>query len=193
MMQVSLKSSILGLSMVGAAVLVFGEPGVAGENKFFCTREGGVPVTKVRTARGNETFIIWEQDFHKYPATKRCGIISNKLQRFYENGEVHFKTGIVNQYPVVCISNRQNTRCSGDNLLVTLPQGEDSVSVLEGILAWRRGTSSEPIRLSQGCFVSQDAEGNTSWNLKNLVDGLCDNTAASEPSVKPVQTPTPRF
>ncbi|MCH4904931.1 hypothetical protein GSN00_11220, partial [Cylindrospermopsis raciborskii CHAB3438] len=97
MMQVSLKSSILGLSMVGAAVLVSGEPGVAGENKFFCTREGGVPVTKVRTARGNETFIIWERDFHKYPATKRCGIISNKLQRFYENGEVHFKTGVVNQ------------------------------------------------------------------------------------------------
>ncbi|WP_219726316.1 COP23 domain-containing protein, partial [Cylindrospermopsis raciborskii] len=111
MMQVSLKSSILGLSMVGVAILVSGEPGAARENKFFCTREGGVPVTKVRTARGNETFIIWERSFNKYPASKRCGIISNRLQRFYENGEVHFKTGIVNEYPVVCISNRQNTRC----------------------------------------------------------------------------------
>ncbi|NLQ04568.1 COP23 domain-containing protein [Cylindrospermopsis raciborskii] len=189
MMQLSLKSGILALSMVGAGVMVSGEPGVAGENKFFCTRDGGVPVTKVRTPRGNETFIIWERDFNNYPASKRCGIISNKLQRFYENGEVHFKTGIVNEYPVVCISNRQNARCSGDNLLVTLPKGEDSVSVLEGILAWRRGTSSEPIRLSQGCFVSQDTEGNTSWNLKKLVDGLCDSTAGSESP----QTPTPRF
>lgn len=196
MMQPSLKSSIFALSMVGsvgAAVLVSGEPGVAGNNKFFCTREGGVPVTKVRTARGNETFIIWERSFNNYPASKRCEIISNRLQRFYENGQVHLKTGTVNNHPVVCISNRQNTRCSGDNLLVTLPKGEDSVSVLDTILAWRRGTSSEPIRLSQGCFVSQDTEGNTSWNLRNLVDGLCDNNAAPETPVKPVETLTPRF
>jgi hypothetical protein len=196
MMQLSLKSGILALSMVGsvgAAVLVSGDRGLAEGNKFFCTRDGGVPVTKVRTARGNETFIIWERDFNNYPASKRCGIISNKLQRFYENGEVHLKTGVVNKYPVVCISNRQNARCSGDNLLVTLPKGEDSVSVLEGILAWRRGTSSEPIRLSQGCFVSQDAEGNTSWNLKNLVNGVCDKNATSEPLENPVQAPVPRF
>jgi len=192
-MQGSLKSSLVGLSMVGAAVLVSGEPSLSGGNKFFCTRDGGVPVTKVRTARGNETFIIWERNFNNYPASRRCEIISNRLQRFYQNGEVHLKTGIVNQYPVICVSSKKNTRCSGDNLLVTLPKGEDSVSVLQGMLAWRRGTSSEPIRLSQGCFVSQDAEGNTTWNLKNLVDGLCDNTAASEPLVNPMQTPTPRF
>ncbi len=34
-MQLSLKSGILALSMVGAGVMVSGEPGVAGENKFF--------------------------------------------------------------------------------------------------------------------------------------------------------------
>jgi hypothetical protein len=67
-MQLSLKSGILALSMVGsvgAAVLVSGDRGLAEGNKFFCTRDGGVPVTKVRTARGNETFIIW-RDFNIY-------------------------------------------------------------------------------------------------------------------------------
>lgn len=175
-MQFRLKSSILFLSVVwslGSAVLISAKPSLARENKFFCTRQGGVPVTKVRTARGNETFITWKRNFDNYSASKRCGIISNKLQRFYENGFVFIKTGTINKYPVICISNQEKTPCTADNLLVTLAKGEDKGSVLRNILAWRRGTSSKPIDLTGRCFVS-DKKGDTSLNVKKLMDGLCD-------------------
>ncbi|NEU74288.1 hypothetical protein PI95_017410 [Hassallia byssoidea VB512170] len=44
----------LGLAI---ATTTSNQPSYAGNNKFFCTQENGIPVTKVRSSRGNETFI----------------------------------------------------------------------------------------------------------------------------------------
>lgn len=47
-------TSALALAII--ATTTSNQPSYAGGNKFFCTQDNGVPVTKVRTSRGNETF-----------------------------------------------------------------------------------------------------------------------------------------
>jgi Circadian oscillating protein COP23 len=68
--------------IVGAiAIATSNELSYAGDNKFFCTQEGNTPVTKVRTSRGNETFLRWVvKDFKKFPPLQRCKMVSARFQ-----------------------------------------------------------------------------------------------------------------
>jgi Circadian oscillating protein COP23 len=117
------------------------QPSYAGNNKFFCTQESGVPVTKVRTKRGDETFLRWVvQDFKKFPPLTRCRAVTARFQRYYDNGQV-FITNRDNfqGYPVLCIANRKGTPCTKENILVTLQPGTDSGKALKQMLDFRRG------------------------------------------------------
>jgi hypothetical protein len=176
-MQLKLLGRILTLVIVGSlASIVPAEQSYGGTNKFFCTEENNEPVTKLRLPRGNETFIRWTRHFKGYSASRRCQIVTNQLQRFYENGDLFFKTGNVREYPVICISNTKNRPCSSDNVLVTLPMGKSANSTLTKFLDWGRtvkGRVSIPLS-SPSCYNSRDTQGETVWDIKKLVDGVCE-------------------
>jgi len=181
-MQLKLFSKIIPVAIVGAlASIVPAEQSNAGTNRFFCTEENNQPVTKVRRPRGNETFIIWSRHFKDYSASRRCQIVTNQLQRFYDNGDLFFKTGSVRQYPVICISNQKNTACSSENVLVTLPMGTNVGKTLTQFLDLGRTVRGRrPIYLSEGCYSSRDAQGDIVWDIKKLVDGVCEVPSSAE-------------
>lgn len=123
-------ATAFGTLVVGAiATTTSNQPSYAGNNKFFCTQEGGVPVTKVNTSRGPETFIRWVvTDFNNFPALQRCKIVSARFQRYYGNGTLFITSRDNFQgYPVLCIANRKGTPCTSENILVTLKPGSVSL------------------------------------------------------------------
>ncbi|MGH1394320.1 MAG: COP23 domain-containing protein, partial [Trichormus sp.] len=128
-------ASLTSFLALGFAVI---KPIYAGSNKFFCTQEGNIPVTKVRTSRGPETFIRWVvQDFKKFPPSERCRIVSVRFQRYYDNGLLFITTRRnFNNYDVICIAHRQNVPCRAEDVLVTLKPGTDMTRVLKQILAF---------------------------------------------------------
>ncbi|MBE9008544.1 hypothetical protein IQ259_26755 [Fortiea sp. LEGE XX443] len=171
------------------------EPTYAGSNKFFCVQEGNVPVTKVRTARGNETFIRWVvQDFKKFPPAQRCKDVSARFQRYYDNGSLFITSrDNFNNYPVLCIANRKSVPCTSENILVTLKPGTDTGAVLRQILDFRRGVAAKPINLSGCQAITYDEQGDLYLDVKQLVDGKkCSESTTSNnaPKTQPVQ---PRF
>ncbi|MEA5530428.1 COP23 domain-containing protein [Dolichospermum sp. UHCC 0684] len=148
------------------------EPSYARGNKFFCTQEENVPVTKVRGSRGAETFLRWVvKDFKNFPPQKRCQIVTAKLQRYYDQGKLFF-TGRkkFNGYPVVCIANKEGAPCTVDNLLVTLKPGTDFEEVLVRMTDFRRGAGDSPINLSGCNLISYNDEGNIYIDVKKLLD-----------------------
>jgi hypothetical protein len=90
--------------------------------------EGGVPVIKVSTSRGDQTLIRWvTNDFKKVSPLQRCRIVSARFQRHYDNGAIFITSrDNFNGYPVLCISNRRGAPCTADNILVTLKPGTDT-------------------------------------------------------------------
>ncbi|WP_414572501.1 COP23 domain-containing protein [Nostoc sp. CCY 9925] len=155
------------------------QPTYAGNNKFFCTQENGIPVTKVRTSRGNEIFIRWVvKDFKNFPPLKRCQIVSLKLQRYYDNGLLLITTrDNFNNYPVLCITNRKGVPCKSEDLLVTLKPGTDTAIVLEQILDFR--IAGKPVNLG-GCQAITYDQGDLYLDVKQLVDdNKCDRSTSS--------------
>lgn len=111
-------SAVISVLAVGSTITTSNQPSDARQNKFFCTQEKGVPVTKVRTSRGNETFIRWVvTDFKKFPPAQRCQIVSARFQRYYDNGSLFINSrDNFNNYPVLCITNRKGAPCTADNI-----------------------------------------------------------------------------
>jgi Circadian oscillating protein COP23 len=186
-------------SLVGAIAIVTtsNQPSYAGNNKFSCTQEGGVPVTKVKTSRGDETFIRWVvRDFKKFPPSQRCQIVSARFQRYYDNGALFITSrDNFNGYPVLCIANRKGTPCTSENILVTLKPGSDTGATLKQIIDFRRGAAASPVNLS-GCQAITYDNGDLYLDVKQFVDGdQCGNNSQSPstpntPQKEPVE---PRF
>ncbi|MGF1990185.1 MAG: COP23 domain-containing protein [Nostoc sp. ZfuVER08] len=147
-------------------------PSYATGNKFFCTEENGIPVTKIRTSRGNQTFIRWVvKDFKKFPPKQRCKIVTAKFQRYYDNGSLYITSrDNFNSYPVLCIANRKGASCEKENVLVTLKPGTDTGRVLQQMVNFRRSAGESVIDLS-GCQAFSYEEGEVYLDVKQLVDG----------------------
>ncbi|MCF4968575.1 COP23 domain-containing protein [Nostoc sp. CMAA1605] len=165
-------STIISALAVGITLTTNSQPSEARANRFFCTREGGVPVTKVRTSRGNQTLIRWvANDFKKVSPLQRCRIVSARFQRHYDNGALFITSrDNFNGYPVLCISNRRGTPCTADNILVTLKPGTDTGRVLQQMLSLRRDAGESVINLS-GCQAFTYDEGDVYVDVKEFLDG----------------------
>ncbi|MBH8573744.1 COP23 domain-containing protein [Nostocaceae cyanobacterium CENA369] len=188
-------ASVISALALAVATIASNEPSYALRNKFFCDQEDGIPVTKVRTSRGNETFIRWVvQDFKNFPPANRCQIVSAKFQRYYDNGSLLITSrDNFNNYPVLCIVNRKGAPCTSQNVLVTLKPGTDTGRVLQQILDFRRGVGSSVVNLSGCQAFTYDEQGDLYLDVKQLVDGKeCSQSTSSTdtPEIKPVE---PRF
>ncbi|MCC5624811.1 COP23 domain-containing protein [Nostoc sp. CHAB 5715] len=165
-------TSVISALALAVATTTSNQPSYARNNKFFCTQERGVPVTKVRTSRGNETFIRWVvKDFKKFPPSERCKIVSTRLQRYYDNGSLFIRSEFnFNNHPVLCIANRKGIPCTSDNVLVTLKPGTDLGRVYQQIIAFRRGVAGKPLDLTGKCRPYTEYDGDLYLDVKRLVD-----------------------
>ncbi|MBD2535021.1 hypothetical protein H6G97_38610 [Nostoc flagelliforme FACHB-838] len=188
---VATTASVISVLALAVATTINNQPSYAGANKFFCTKEGNTPVTKVRTSRGPETFIRWVvQDFKKFPPAQRCKVVSTRFQRYYDNGSLFITTrDNFNNYPVLCIANRKGTPCTSENVLVTLKPGTDTGRVLQQILDFRRGVGDSVVNLS-GCQAISYEQGDLYLDVKQLLDGKqCSQSTSNTttPQIEPVE------
>ena len=96
-------------------------------------------------------FIAWKSEyFPQWLPQKRCQVVSEKFQKFYEAGRLDYlTTGIIGGYPVVCAA-KSNGDCNANNQLFTLKLGSDPQTILKRLVNIVDGTSGEPIFQSSG-------------------------------------------
>lgn len=186
-------ASVISALALAVAAIASNQPSYAVRNKFFCDLEGGTPVTKVRTSRGNETFIRWVvRDFKNFPPAQRCKVVSARFQRYYDNGSLLITSrDNFNNYPVLCIVNRKGAPCTAQNILVTLKPGTDTGRVLQQILDFRRGVGSSVVNLSGCQAFTYDEQGDLYLDVKQLVDGkeCSESTSTNDPvKTEPVES-----
>ena len=166
------------LAVVSSLSVIPLQPSYAIEGKkFYCSQEGGVPVTIVNSdSQGPKTFIKWIVGFKNFTPARRCEIVSEKLNSYHDNGRIYFKLpkSLVNGQKVICITNTKSEECSGKNVLVTLERNANSQAILEKLVAFRNGASNQPLPLSgvSGCqSLSSDRNG-IYLDIEQLVDGI---------------------
>jgi hypothetical protein len=120
--------------------------------KFRCELVGGVPITVVKTVRGNIPMLHWVNSFTgRYNSVnQRCNEVSARLDRFNRDGKLKFiRTGNVNSYPVLCAdAGVSGNTCPKTSVLVTLAKGTDSSQILQQLVDLRARASGQIIQLS---------------------------------------------
>jgi len=111
---------------------------------FFCGQSSqGSPTTFVNTPTGNVPLIRWvSHTFNHagYNPTVRCQEVSQRFNRFYNQGILNFvTTGIVNNQPVVCVASEMGGPCQG--VLFTLKPGQNAPRTIQQLFDVRVGAS----------------------------------------------------
>ena len=92
--------------------------------------------TIAHTRRGKIALIVWKSEFFAnsgYTTEKRCQMVSNRFQSFSDAKKLRFlSTGIMNNQPVICISNRSGN-CIRNGLLLTLEPNDNPEQVLKDL------------------------------------------------------------
>lgn len=166
--------ALAGTALALGATATITQPSYA-ESKFYCDTSNDVPVTMVSTSRGNEPMIRWvSQDFVSsgYSPEQRCQEVSNRFQRAYENQTLRYiRTGMINNYPVLCIARREGEDCSKSRLIVTFKHNTNPEVILQQLRNFRTRVTGRPLELSKrngtGGFFT--FEGETYVNLREIL------------------------
>ena len=113
------------------------------------SRSGRLPdvpatVAFIPELRQHRRIIAWESD--SFPNTewtprKRCEVISQKFQQFYNQGQLKYMThGRIRGSGVICAPKFGQT-CNSENLLFTVKPGSDPETVLAELIEIARGQS----------------------------------------------------
>ncbi|WP_445636350.1 Secreted protein [Nostoc sp. DSM 114161] len=195
--RVATASVTSALALAIAANTTDIQPSYAKDAKFFCDREGKIPVTKVRSSRGPETFMRWViKDFMRsgFDPKTRCRAVSARLQRYYDNGQLFFTSrNNFNGYPVICIANSKGVPCTSDNILVTLKRGTNAQATLKQIHDFRRGVSSTAINLGGNNQHLFYFDGELYLDVKELVDSADSENNTQLPTTPSSSPVEPRF
>jgi hypothetical protein len=111
---------------------------------FFCGQSSqGTPTTFVNTLNGNVPLIRWVSHYFNesgYNPRVRCQEVSQRFNRFYNQGILNFvTTGIVNNQPVVCVATEIGGPCRG--ILFTLKSGQSASRTIQQLFDVRAGAS----------------------------------------------------
>jgi hypothetical protein len=190
------------------------------KSRFYCDTSGSAPIIKVRTSRGNESFIKIVNRNRRYSAVRRCNEVASRLERHHRRGSLHLTSRrSVNGYPVVCATESPNGACDSRNVLITLRRGSDHKQALRNFDDFRRAASNRPLELSgdtdgnstplelsgsedsngtplelsggENQYMSSNADGDSYYNLSAAVDSLVNqNTSVQKPDLPKENTPT---
>jgi Circadian oscillating protein COP23 len=145
------KKSCLAMTVVGVIGLMQLElPASAQSTTFYCDTSGNVPVTRIKTPHGDETFILWRNSFGRaYSTVRRCQEVSTRFERQRLRGRLYLTSRAnVNGHPVICQTESAEGSCNRNNILVTLLRGSDHREALGRLTAFQKGASTNPIELS---------------------------------------------
>lgn len=140
--------SVITLTLSSTAINV--QPSYAQREKFFCGMSRGNPATIVNTNRGNKPIISWVDSAFPAPWTpgQRCEEISDRFNRFYQNGTLKFiRSGELKRQPVLCVASYNGGPCLPDGVLVTLKPGTDPQLILYRLLNKSVGSGGRIIEL----------------------------------------------
>ncbi|MEM9276088.1 MAG: COP23 domain-containing protein [Cyanobacteria bacterium P01_F01_bin.143] len=102
----------------------------------------------------NILIVGWENEyFGAWNSQKRCEVVSQKFQNFYEDGRLNYLSNGENAgYPIICALLEKEEQCSGKNQLFQLRPGTDVKDVIRGLNAILDGKTSDsgPIYQSSG-------------------------------------------
>lgn len=110
--------------------------------RFYCDNSGYVPVTVAESYdTGYRTEVIrWTSnyfDYAGYSPEVRCGEVSARFQKAYDEGRLDYITaGRVNRQTVVCATYAGGS-CNRGNILFTLKPGQDAGRALQQIFEVR--------------------------------------------------------
>jgi Circadian oscillating protein COP23 len=145
------KSWLATLILGSIAIMQIELPANAQTSTFYCDTSGSVPVTRIRTGRGDESFIQWRTSFSRgYSAARRCQEVASRFERQHTRGKRLFLTSRrnVNGHPVICYTESENGACDRTNVLFTLRRGTSHRNALRRFSAFQRGASNRPLELS---------------------------------------------
>jgi hypothetical protein len=145
------KSWLATLVLGSVALTQIQLPAQAQTSTFYCDTSGSVPVTRIRTARGDESFIQWQNSFSRgYGAARRCQEVASRFERQHTGGKRLYLTSrrSVNGHPVICYTDSEKGACDRNNVLVTLRRGTNHRNALRRFSAFQRGASNRPLELS---------------------------------------------
>jgi hypothetical protein len=106
----------------------------AGAQKFVCDASGPVPVTFVKTSRGNLPLIRWVKKTFSgfgYDPVQRCRETSLRLTTFHNAGQLKtMRSGTTHGYPVLCVDGGVvGSACERQNVLLTFDRGVDPQAI----------------------------------------------------------------
>ena len=100
--------------------------------RFICGLRGGVPTTLALTPRGAVPVIQWTSQYFNssgYSPERRCQIVSQKFEKYYQNGTLKFLTiGKVNGLPVICVADTKGGPCT-ENLFTIRPGSDPNLAL----------------------------------------------------------------
>jgi hypothetical protein len=114
-----------------ATTATISQPSYAESATFYCGQnQDGVPVTFARTQDGkNVPMIRWLSNNYfsqKLTPQRRCQEVSQRFQRYLDNGTLRFiKAGVLSGQPVICAAAQKNAPCTDSTLLFTLKRGSN--------------------------------------------------------------------
>ncbi|NJK70549.1 MAG: hypothetical protein HC941_32275 [Microcoleus sp. SU_5_3] len=172
----SLGALVAAAIAAGTSAVLPSQPSQAqSRNQFFCGISQGKPSTVVRTSRGNQPLIVWNNESFSssgWTPKRRCEEVSTRFQRFNDNGQLRFmRAGTFNGHKVLCIDSvRGSGNCSSAAAVVlTLPQNSDANQVLEQMLGTRNRASNQPLYLSGEKQLVTYENGDANVNLDVLL------------------------
>ena len=159
--------------------------------QFVCTSSDGVPATVARTPGGDVPVILWKYTgFRGYTPQQRCLEVSNRFQRFYDNGTLKFMaTGRMNRENVVCVTERESAPCSG--LLFTLRPRVNPNDTLKELLAVRNNAGGYLNETGDRIYINMEEYLREGIALATGTSNKQDTNLNPNPEVNPQPTSVP--
>lgn len=141
-------------------------------NRYFCAVLDGTPRTFVQTSRGNIAIISWvTQLSREWTPIRRCVEVSNRFQRFADNGVLRqIATGTVNGQSVLCAVAARGDVCNERNILITLPPDRDRYEVARQLLDIRALAAGRTVILSGDEKIVTYQDGEEYYDLEILLE-----------------------
>lgn len=147
--------------LVVTTLLLSSQPAQAGETRFICGKDKGIPTTLAKTKRGFVPVIQWRSAYFSesgWTPEARCQKVSNLFEKYYREGTLNYLTtgrDYKTRQNVVCVAPSANAKCTG--VLFTLKKESNPGQTLKKLMNLRvRATRTPLTETSIRIYVNMD-------------------------------------
>jgi len=125
--------------------------------------------------KANIPIIAWKSNLGIWNPQKRCDLVSEKFQTFYQDGRLNYLSdGEISGYSVICALLDKQQQCSGENQLFQLRTGTNPEDVIVGLKDSFGGKASDT------GVIEQSSNENSSKKTFVSISGLLENAPPVE-------------